>query len=344
MIVIGAGVAGLTCARELAARNVRSLVLERELWIGGRCTTRLLHGQLVDPGLPFLHANSWEFRCALRDMGDAGKVPGWPVRVPEHRLAGMPDAFRRGHRRMARREGVVAFPKHLARGLDVSPGSKVVALEEADGAIEVVLARGKRIAAPFVVLACELTSSLALVEPIAAGWDGASTKLGDVRAVRSIPGLSVIAGYPLDAPEPSFDLWFPLEATMLHAIAHDSAKRNDPRWRVMVYHGKGDFSREHFEDEPARWSEALLWEAAELLGDWAALAEWTDTQRWESARLWPGESCGRPMTLESQRGGVVALCGDAFAEDPGLEGAYLSGISLAEQIGTLPRVRRLATT
>ena len=40
VIVVGAGLAGLSCAYELAARGKRVLVLEEKAWPGGRTADR----------------------------------------------------------------------------------------------------------------------------------------------------------------------------------------------------------------------------------------------------------------------------------------------------------------
>ncbi|HYM79779.1 MAG TPA: FAD-dependent oxidoreductase [Candidatus Limnocylindria bacterium] len=340
VVVVGAGVAGLACARELTRRGVATVVLERARGVGGRCATRRIDGQPVDHGVPFLHAQSREFGLALNELDAAGKIPGWPLRVREPRLGCQPDAYRPGHRRLARREGVSAFPKHLASDVDVRLGQNVVALEESGNRIAVRLADGTRIAAPFVVAACALTESLALADPLTHDWPGAGSALEAARRLRTLSSLTVIAGYDPETPELDFDLWHPIEATMIHTLSHDSAKRLAPRDRVLVIQGRPRFSATFLEAPEEEWKRELLWEAAELLGPWVSRPRWCQTHRWRCARLPVGECLGVTPSLESPRGGCVALCGDAFALDSGLEGAYFSGLSLGEQIGTLPRVRQ----
>jgi predicted NAD/FAD-dependent oxidoreductase len=342
VVVVGAGVAGLACARELTRRGVPAVVIERARGVGGRCATRRIGDQPVDHGVPFLHASSREFGFALNDLDPAGKVAGWPRRVREPRLACQPDAFQPGHRRMARREGVSAFPKWLARGVDVRLGRDVAALEEAGERVAVRLSDGSRIAAPFVVAACALEESLALVGPAVAAWPGAGRWLTAMSALRGVATLTVIAGYGAERPEPDFDLWYPIETTMLHAVIHDSGKRESPRERVLVLQARPRFSAERMESPEAEWPHDLLWEAAELLGPWARRPAWIQAHRWRYARLPAGQSLGENPCFESSRGACVAVCGDAFASDTGLEGAYFSGISLGEQLGTLPRVREAA--
>ncbi len=345
VIVIGAGVSGLACARELGRRGTRCVVLERARGVGGRCATRRVEGQPVDHGVPFLHARSGEFGEALNALDPAGKVRGWPVRVREPRLACTPDSLAPGRRRMARREGVSAFPKALAREVDVRLLAEVVALEEDGDHVVARLRDGETLAARFVVAAAALPETLHLVAPLVRDWPDAAARLAALRDIAPIPTLTVLAGYGEAAPALPFDLWNPLEATMVQSISHDSAKRAAPRERVLVIHGRPRWSSEWLARGAgigpgrAAWMTELLWETGELLGPWAATPRWAQPHAWRAARIRRRDVRQEPEVFESRRGGRVALVGDAFGGAPGLEGAYLSGIAMGEQIATLPRAR-----
>ena len=339
VVVIGAGVAGLTCARELARRQVPNVVLERSRSVGGRCATRWIEGQPVDFGLPLLHATSREFGLELNQLDESGKVVGWPLRVREPRLACQPDAYRPGNRRLGRSAGVNEFARALAAELDIRQRVHVTTLESAGPSVRVLTRDGERFEAPFVVLATELSETLRLAPPLVAGWPGAAPLLERLRALRAVRTLTVIAGYPKSIPDPGFDIWYPLESTMVHTIVNDSSKRADSPHRVLVIQGREVFSNESYARTDDEWAHDLLWEAGELLGAWVERPLWRQTHRWHCARLRRGQSLGDVVNFESPDGACVALCGDAFAVQTGLEAAYMSGIALGEQIGTLPRVR-----
>jgi predicted NAD/FAD-dependent oxidoreductase len=338
VIVVGAGVAGLTCARELIRRGVSCVVLERSERIGGRCGTLSIDDQPVDHGIAFLHAQSREFALELDALGDDGKLRGWPLRVRESRSATLPAGLR-GQRRMARRSGVAEFPAYLAREVEVRCGCEITALATAGERVRLTLADRSTIEAPFVAIATALDDALRMVTPVVSEWPGAAAHLAGLRALRWVPTLTLVVRYPDDAPEPGFDLWHPGGTAILGAVVHDSGKRSEHARRVLVLHAREAFSREYLNRDPDEWASEMLWEAGQLLGGWAARPAAYRTHAWPCARLRPGQTMGEVVTFESPAGGSVSLCGDAFAAQTGLEGAYMSGIALGEQIATLPRVR-----
>ena len=105
--VVGAGVAGLSCARALADAGRPVTVLERARGVGGRCTTRRLEGVPLDMGAAFLHGRDAAFLAALESV-PARRLEGWPAAVHGSGRPCQPEAFQPGERRLAYAEGVWA--------------------------------------------------------------------------------------------------------------------------------------------------------------------------------------------------------------------------------------------
>ena len=61
VIVIGAGVAGLSLARQLHRRGREVTVLERSRGVERRCATRRVDGVRVDHGVPLIHRRTEAF-------------------------------------------------------------------------------------------------------------------------------------------------------------------------------------------------------------------------------------------------------------------------------------------
>ena len=63
--VIGGGISGLSCARALRDADVEVVIYERAAKVGGRCASRLWQGHLVDFGVQYFHAQTFEFKREL---------------------------------------------------------------------------------------------------------------------------------------------------------------------------------------------------------------------------------------------------------------------------------------
>jgi predicted NAD/FAD-dependent oxidoreductase len=343
VIVIGAGIAGLQCARELTRRGIRTTVLERSRGVGGRCATRrILDGQPVDHGVPFVHGTSAAFFAALDALESDGRLESWPKRIRGPRLACQPDAFRPGRFRAAHERGVNQFPKMLAQGLDVRLEKKVEGLAESGSEIALSTSGGDELHAPVVVVATHPPVAWPLMSECCEGWPGTFDDEWAVQNVEVVPALCVLAAYPMDSPEPPFDIWYPVESPLLHTISHDSAKRSGPGHRVLVLQARPGFSREWLEAPPEEWVAELLREAADLLGTWAGTPEWHVGHRWRAARVRPEDTHGRAPWFESPRGARIGVIGDAWSHRGGVEGAFESGDAMAERIAGLPDLERMA--
>lgn len=329
ILIVGAGVAGLTCARELAQAGVAATVLERSRGVGGRCATRRIEGQPVDHGVPYLHGSDPAFVAEARGLVSENVRASWPERVLEPRLACQPGAFAEGSERWAIEPGLSALPKALANGLDVRLGADVAAIEPREAGWAAIGRDGTRHAARTLVLAASLAQSLRLLEPLAREAPALAAAAERLRRVQVLPVLTTIAGYALDAPAPEFDSWNPLESTMVQMLVHDSAKRRDPAWRVLVIHARPRFSVLRLEAPREEWSREILWEAGDLLGAWAASPAWAQGHRWSSGRVRVGDELEAPLVIRTREGAALIVAGDAFGGSPGVEGAWRSGRAAA---------------
>ena len=77
VVVVGAGIAGIACARELAAAGVEVRVLERARVVGGRMASRRLHGRPVDLGAAYFTVSDPEFARVVEGWRAAGLARPW---------------------------------------------------------------------------------------------------------------------------------------------------------------------------------------------------------------------------------------------------------------------------
>src|SRR5258707_8000610 len=69
VVVVGAGMAGLTAARALAEAGLKVLVVEAEDRIGGRIWTRHVGDEAIELGAEFVHGRPREFWALIEEAG-----------------------------------------------------------------------------------------------------------------------------------------------------------------------------------------------------------------------------------------------------------------------------------
>jgi len=335
-VIVGAGVAGLSLAVALREKGTEALVLERAPGVGGRCATRRVQGRPVDHGVPFLHGRHPAFLASLDAVEDGTRLDGWPAIRAGGGLPCQPEAFEGADRLLAFREGLTRFPKHLARGRNVRLGANVTALRLLPdaAALEVIVEGAAPLRAPVVALTMPAPKADQLLQPLAAASRAVAGVLPLLRQIRTIPCLAVIACYDAAPRALEWDVCYPLSSTMVHAIIRDSAKREADGPLTLVVQGRPRFSREYLAAPVEEWAGELLWEAGEFLGDWVERPSLRQEHAWHHARVEPATELSAPIATRLENGAVLALCGDGFSSAMGLEGAFLSGRSLADRLET----------
>lgn len=329
VLVVGAGVSGLACAREVVAAGGRPVVLDRARGVGGRCATHRLEGQPVDIGVLFLHGTDPRFLALLREV-PAERREGWPSEVNGAGRPCQPGSLDAGVARLAFVDGMTTLPRHLARGLDVRRETDVERLDLSRGRPRVHTVAGATMEARDVVLALAPEQALRLLDTVDEPPPGVASARALLSMSRSEPCLAMAAVYRPGTPPPPWHVCFPADSAILQAMSHDSSKREGPAMLAMVYQARPRWSRERM-DEPG-WPEEMLAEAARCLGPWAATPQHAHPHRWRYARSDSSAELAGPMVIPLPGGGRLTLCGDRFAPGGGVEAAWRSGTEAGRRI------------
>jgi renalase len=321
VVVVGAGIAGLACARRLADAGLPVVVLERQRGVGGRMASRTVAGCLVDHGAQYVTASGPELAALLRRLAATGLAEPWATRL--HQFAGgrlgEGGEGESGRVRWAFPAGMAIPARQLAGALDVRLRRGVAAMEPADGGWLLATSGGGRLAARAVVLALPAPQAAALL-----GRD----RLAAVAARAAYdPCWALLAGYP-DAPPPTWRGMFVRDGRVLAWVAHDSSKRRDPPATVLVAHATGDWTRARLDADPGRVTAELLRATARVAGRWAAAPAWTGQQLWPYAQVRRGVE--EPWLLGGDAA-PVGLCGD-WCAGAKVEGAFRSGSGLGKAL------------
>jgi renalase len=129
VIVVGAGIAGLACARELVDAGLPARVVEQAGEVGGRLASVRVNDRTTDVGAAYVTADDPAFQGRLQTWRIDGLARPWT------------DTFRGQHGsgpvRWAAPGGLRSLAEDLARELEVTLNTEVTELPEAD---KVVLA------------------------------------------------------------------------------------------------------------------------------------------------------------------------------------------------------------
>lgn len=315
IVVVGAGLAGLSAARLLAERH-EVLVVDKGRQVGGRLATRRIGDATLDHGAQFLTTHTAEFADIVRGWADHGLVVPWfHGQVGPHGVTTTD-----GHTRFRGAPTMNAIARHLAEGLDVRTGSTVRNVRlDGDGWL-VTLADDTQLSAEALLLTPPVAQSLAL---LAAGVVTlAPPDLAALRAIEYDPCIAVLAVLRRSAALPEPGAVRP-DGGVVEWMADNRAKGVSAVDAVTI-HTTPEFSREH-RDAPDATVVPLVLEAAGV-----AAQEVSEVQvhRWLFAKpthLHP------EAFLMAQGLPPLVFAGDAF-DGAKVEGAVLSGRRAGEAL------------
>jgi renalase len=342
VIVIGAGIAGLCAAGELARAGRRVLVIEKSRGIGGRMATRRLGEAVCDHGAQFFTVRGRAFGAIVAAAHEDAAVQTWCHGFSRDGSIGVDAASGDGHARWRGTRGMTDLPKWLANELlssdlagrcDIRTGAQITAvavdgsrvrmsLTNADGHAEELTAAGAVITAP-VPQALDLMRAGGMLGGAA---DVVSPEIRQqLEAVAYDPcfTLMLVLDRPSLVPEPGGIQFAPDAAGPIAWLA-DNRQKGISAVPALTVHATGAFSQAHF-DAPADTVAALLLDAARpwIDGDTATAVVEQSLHRWKFAL--PTTILPEPVVAVTQSP-PVACCGDAFA-GPRVEGAASSGLA-----------------
>jgi predicted NAD/FAD-dependent oxidoreductase len=312
VLIIGAGMAGLTAAAELQRAGRRVCVLDKGRGVGGRLASRRIGEASFDHGAQFITTRDPRFGAALEGWRQTGVVEEWCRGFAERAD---------GHPRWRGKPSMNSVAKLLARGLDVRLEQQVVALHWGQDQWRAETKTGEVYSASAVVLTPPVPQSLALMA--AGGFELPAemcTRLAAIDYERCLAVMAVLEG-PSRLPPPGG--LAPAEGPI--AWIADNQTKGVSAAPAVTIHATHGFSLEHWDADRLASGRQLLEAAAEWLG---AGIRTFQVHGWRYSK---------PMRVHEQACVIVSpsprlvLAGDAFA-GPKVEGAALSGWAAAEAI------------
>jgi len=336
--VIGAGVAGLACARQLQSQGRIVTVFDRGHRPGGRLSVRRIplgDGSIAyaDHGAPFFACSDDRFRPHLQTWIDQGICAVWnPKRhvwsnkeltsdcAQEAIFVGMPDAR--------------SIPRYLSSSLDIVGGTTVTGMNRVPaGWVLRIESREKAVVTskPFdsVVMA-------AVPQQTARVFGEHSkkilSKIGSNKASPCWAHTVLLSTADLEIP----DVLRVSGDNLIELVVHENAKPGRPRHdqsSLLVVYAKAKWSASMYDSEPEAVGRAITNRLLVLLHSITSrrvqLSEFSPAaaHRWGLARTLLPLSSGCVADEEFR----LVACGDAFGGS-GLEAAFLSGYAAAAAV------------
>ncbi|WP_162909450.1 NAD(P)/FAD-dependent oxidoreductase [Aggregatilinea lenta] len=319
VFIVGAGIAGLMAARELARRGAQVLVVEQDEAVGGRLATRHLGPGRADSGAQFFTAREAEFQAWVDRWLDAGLVYEWSRGWSDGSLGTTPAT---GHPRYAVRGGMQALATHLAAGLPVQTGTRIVSIVP-DGAGWLARdAGGSAYHAPALILTPPVPVALGLLDPDAAALAPSDHAiLTHIDYTPCLSGLFWMNG-DMRLPEPGA---VQRPNATITWIADNRRKGISPDATLVTIHAGPDYSRQYWDRSDTEALNALA-SALQLFKDYRTEIVQSRLDRWRYATP---IGIYRERCLKASDLPPLIFAGDAFG-GPRVEGAALSGLAAAE--------------
>ena len=346
--IIGAGLSGVTCGRQLQAAGLRVCLLDKSRGLGGRMATRRVSGHAendlrVDHGLRYWQPQSDGLKALTEELVAAEVLKPWDASFYEIRQVGVTTPEVESETRYVADAGMSAIAKYLTKaftpGENLLTNHRAMRLRYQEDGWQIECEGGEIVRAKQCAIAIPAPQAAELLQNTDAPED-LSEAISHLNAVAYIPCITVIAGYHSRYSNQMGELdskgWAVTDfvGTSTDWIALDSSKRADASSPVIVIHSKVNFAQQYIDSGDLQPAASVLLRAnARKFADWMAQPNWFQIHRWRYAYVetsYPASVLSASETLACGGDWCVSPSGQSDLQS--IDQAYLSGMALSKAI------------
>ncbi len=312
IVIVGAGLAGMSAAAELIKHNKNVLVIEKAKDIGGRLAGTQIRNALFDKGAQFMTARDERFKKQIDNWVKRGLAKEWYRTLNDEtenhpRWRGSPD--------------MRALVRDLSIGVDVVTKARVSKLSHTRRYLEIELESGESIAAETVILTAPVPQCLEILKASSLNLSVETREQLEIITYEPCLALMAILDSPSKIPEPGA---LKLKHEVIDWIS-DNHKKGISAVPSVTIHASSNFSSRFFTKRSSVFERELLEIAKPWLG--APVVEHKiHAWRYSKPRVIHEETF-----LLINKSPTLIIAGDAFS-GPRVEGAVISGLEAAQFI------------
>lgn len=318
--IIGAGIAGITLARDLSALADITL-FEKSRGLGGRMANRRREGFSFDHGAQYFTARSPALKATAKQAVAQGHAGIWPKAVHTLKADGLVTDTRAPEPRYVGVPGMSAFANGLADGLHIRKDTTVARLAASEGGWALSDNEGHDLGRfDLVVSTAPAPQTIRLMPETFAGNAA-------LRTVEMSGCFTLMIG--LEGP---LDLGFEaarIEDPVLSWIAAEAGKPGRSDRTALTIHSRNDWAEANLERDRGEVQAEMLQSLKQLLGRDLSTASWVDLHRWRYANV--EKPAGQPILFDEALG--LGACGD-WCLGNRVEAAVESAKALSELLTT----------
>ena len=318
ILIIGAGLAGLSAANDLQQAGHNVMLVDKGRGLGGRLAGRRIGEASFDHGAQFMTARGPRFQKTVAEWIEAGIAEEWYSSYPGHQNS---------HPRYRGVPTMTAIAKYLATDLNILRSVRVLEIAQDNNQWLAKLDNGESISAKSMIITSPIPQTLDLLA--SGNIQIPADKLARLQRIEYEACIAVMA--VLDSPSSILAPGAMVIEDSPIAWISDNQQKGVSKIPAVTIHGSGAFSAKYFDSDRMASGQQLIDAALPLLG-----AKVTDYQvhgwLYSKPTVVDPESC--MLLTDGTELPPLVLAGDAF-DGPKVEGAVSSGWAAAAVLASL---------